>query len=74
MDYVDVVYAHVEDRNTPLEETCRAFHEIIEEGYAFYWGTSNWKSETVFNALGICEKYNLHKPIGAQNQYNMLTR
>ena len=41
---------------------------------SFYWATSNWDAETVFNALSICERFNLHKPIGAQNKSNMLTR
>lgn len=47
---------------------------MIEEGQAFYWATSNWDAEVVLEALGICERLNLHKPIGAQNQYNMLVR
>lgn len=74
MDYVDIIYAHLHDHATPLEEICRGFHEVIEEGQAFYWATSNWDPEDVFNALAICERLNLHKPIGAQCQYNMLTR
>lgn len=74
MDYVDIIYAHLYDYDTPLEEICRAFNEIIEEGSAFYWGTSNWEPEVILKAMGICDKYKLHKPIGAQNQYNMLVR
>ena len=74
MDYVDVLYAHMHDWSTPLEEICRAFSEVIEDGHAFYWATSNWDAEVVFEALAICEKLNLHKPIGAQNQYSMLIR
>lgn len=54
MDYVDIIYAHLLDTNTPMEEICRAFHEVIEEGKAFYWGTSNWSAEAVFTAFGIC--------------------
>ena len=74
MDAVDILYAHLHDYETPLEEICRAFHELVEEGLIYYWATSNWQAEVVFNALSICEKYNLHKPIGCQNQYNMLVR
>jgi len=74
MDYVDVLYAHMYDWSTPLEEICRAFHEVIEEGQAFYWATSNWEAEVIFETLAICERLNLHKPIGAQNQYSMLVR
>lgn len=74
MDYVDIIYAHGYDQNTPIEETCRAFHEVIEEGEAFYWGTSNWDVDQIFKAFQVCEKLNLHKPICGQNQYNMIHR
>lgn len=74
MEYVDILYAHLHDYTTPLEEICRAFHEVVEDGQAFYWGTSNWEPEVVLKAIGICDKYKLHRPIGAQNQYNMLVR
>jgi aryl-alcohol dehydrogenase-like predicted oxidoreductase len=47
---------------------------VIEEGYAFYWGTSNWDADKIFEAFQVCEKYNLHKPIAGQNQYNMINR
>ena len=71
---MDILYAHFHDDLTPMEEICRGFHEVIEEGKAFYWATSNWDAEHVFSALAICERLNLHKPIGTQSQYNMLHR
>ena len=74
VDTVDILYAHLHDHATPLEQICRSFHEVVEEGHAYYWATSNWDAEVVYNALAICEKLNLHKPIGGQNQYNMLVR
>lgn len=74
LDYVDVVFAHSFDENTPLEEIVRGFHEVIEDGLAFYWGTSNWDADKIYEVFQICEKYNLHKPITAQNQYNMINR
>lgn len=42
MDHVDIIYAHLYDDETPLEQICRGFNEVIEEGEAFYWATSNW--------------------------------
>lgn len=57
-----------------MVEVCRAIHEIIEEGLVFYWSTSNWEAEQVFQAMEVCEELNLHKPIGAQNMYNMIER
>ena len=62
------------DEQTPMEQICKAFNDTIEEGKAFYWAVSNWNAETVYDALRICEKYNLHKPITAQNEYNMFVR
>ena len=66
LDYVDVVFAHRPDRETPLEETCRAFDHLINAGKAFYWGTSEWEADIISRAIEICERLNLHKPITEQ--------
>lgn len=39
LDYVDLLYCHRPDRNTPIEETVRAMNYLIDHGKAFYWGT-----------------------------------
>jgi aryl-alcohol dehydrogenase-like predicted oxidoreductase len=54
MDYVDILYAHIHDDSTPMEEICRGFHEVIESGLSFYWATSNWEPEVVYQALSVC--------------------
>ena len=59
LDYVDVVFCHRYDRGTPLEETCRAMNFVIEKGWAFYWGTSEWNADQIERAIKICEKLNL---------------
>ena len=74
LDYVDIVLAHRYDQDTPLEETCRAFNYVIEKGWAFYWGTSEWTVDQIAAAYGICDKLGLIKPITEQPQYNMLVR
>lgn len=74
MDYVDVVFSHRPDYETSLEETCAAFHHVIEQGKAFYWGTSEWPAQRIIAAIGICEKNGWHKPITEQPQYNMMHR
>lgn len=43
LDYADIAFAHIYDPDTPIEEICRGFNQVIEDGKAFYWGTSNWK-------------------------------
>ena len=74
LDYVDVVFAHRPDYETPLEETCRAYSWLIDQGLAFYWGTSEWTAERITDAIQTCERLNLHKPICDQCQYSMLVR
>ena len=51
LDYVDVLFAHRPDRETPLEEICRAFSWVIDKNFATYWGTSEWDPETIVEAI-----------------------
>lgn len=74
LDYVDVIFCHRPDFETPLEETCRAMNWIIENNKAFYWGTSEWPVDRIAKAIDLCDKLGLHKPIVEQPQYNMLWR
>lgn len=74
LDYVDLILAHRFDPETPLEETCRAFSWLVDQGLAFYWGTSMWPAKKITEAIGICQKLNLHPPALEQPEYNMLVR
>ena len=74
LDYVDVVFCHRYDKYTPLEETCRAMNFVINQGWAFYWGTSEWRADQIERAIKICEKLNLIPPIVEQCEYSMLER
>jgi aryl-alcohol dehydrogenase-like predicted oxidoreductase len=74
LEYVDLIYAHRPDRNTPIEETVRAFNHIIDTGKAFYWGTSEWTAEEIATAWRYADKLGLIGPIMEQPQYNMLAR
>ena len=71
MDYVDLLYCHRPDANTPIEETVRAMHDIIASGKALYWGTSEWEAADILEALNIAERHHLHKPIVEQPVYNL---
>ena len=62
-DYIDLYQCHRYDPDTTLGETCRAFNTLIEQGKILYWGVSEWSKDEIKNALEICEKYNLHKPV-----------
>jgi voltage-dependent potassium channel beta subunit len=74
MDYVDIVYCHRNDPNTPIEETVWALHNIIESGKALYWGTSEWRADEIRAAWEIAERHHLHKPVAEQPEYNLLRR
>jgi voltage-dependent potassium channel beta subunit len=74
MDFVDLVYCHRPDPNTPIEETVWAMHDMIQRGYALYWGTSEWSASEIREAWNIADKHHLHKPIVEQPQYNLFWR
>jgi aryl-alcohol dehydrogenase-like predicted oxidoreductase len=74
LEYVDLIYAHRPDRDTPIEETVRAFNHIINTGKAFYWGTSEWDADEIASAWRVADKLGLIGPIMEQPQYNMLAR
>ncbi|MEG1969025.1 MAG: aldo/keto reductase [Burkholderiaceae bacterium] len=74
LDYVDLVYCHRADPNTPIEETVWAMHDMIERGYALYWGTSEWSADEIRAAYDIADRRNLHPPVMEQPEYNLLHR
>ena len=74
LDFVDLVYCHRADPDTPLEETVWAMSDMISAGKALYWGTSEWPAEALREAWDIAERHHLHKPVVEQPQYNLLWR
>ena len=74
MDYVDIVYCHRADPETPIEETARAMQDIVQSGRAIYWGVSEWSADEIRAAWNICDKYGWHKPVTEQPQYNLFHR
>jgi voltage-dependent potassium channel beta subunit len=74
LDFVDLVFCHRPDPNTPVEETVWAMHDIIERGKALYWGTSEWSADEIRAAWDVADRRNLHKPVMEQPQYNILER
>ena len=74
MDYVDLVFCHRPDPDTPIEETVRAMDIVIKQGKAFYWGTSEWSAAEIMRADAVARQYGLTPPTMEQPQYNMLHR
>jgi voltage-dependent potassium channel beta subunit len=74
MEYVDLVFCHRPDVETPIEETVRAMSYLVENGYAFYWGTSEWSAEQIRHAYEVARREHLVPPTMEQPQYNMFHR
>lgn len=73
-DYVDLIYCHRPDVHTPIEETVRAMDQMIREGKALYWGTSEWSAYEIRKAYDIARREHLRPPLMEQPQYNMFHR
>jgi voltage-dependent potassium channel beta subunit len=74
LDFVDLVYCHRPDPHTPVEETVRAMSDMITQGKALYWGTSEWSAADIRAAWEIAERHHLHKPVMEQPQYHLFHR
>ena len=74
LDYVDLVYCHRPDKFTPVEETVRAMSYLVDQGKAFYWGTSEWSAVQIMEAYAIARREHLVPPTMEQPQYNMFHR
>jgi voltage-dependent potassium channel beta subunit len=74
VDYLDLYFCHRPDKNTPIEETVRAMHDLIAQGKVLYWGTSEWGAQEIMQAYSVARQYNLTPPTMEQPQYNMFHR
>lgn len=74
LDFVDLIYCHRPDPHTPIEETVQAMSDIIRQGKALYWGTSEWSADEIRAAWEIAERHHLHKPVVEQPQYHLFHR
>ena len=74
MDFVDLIFCHRADPDTPMEEIVWAMSDIIASGRALYWGTSEWSAEQIREAWEVADKLNLRKPAMEQPEYHLLQR
>ncbi|MBK9359740.1 MAG: aldo/keto reductase [Rubrivivax sp.] len=74
LEHIDLVYCHRPDPHTPIEETVRAMSDIITQGKALYWGTSEWSASDIRAAWEIADRHHLHKPVMEQPQYHLFHR
>jgi voltage-dependent potassium channel beta subunit len=74
LEHIDLIYCHRSDPHTPIEETVRAMSDIITQGKALYWGTSEWSADDIRSAWEIADRHHLHKPVVEQPQYHLFWR
>ena len=74
LEHIDLIYCHRSDPHTPVEETVRAMSDIISQGKALYWGTSEWSAADIRAAWEIAERHHLHRPVVEQPQYHLFHR
>jgi len=74
LDFVDLVFCHRPDPATPVEETVWAMSDMVSQGKALYWGTSEWSADEIRAAYDVADRHHLHKPLMEQPQYNIFWR
>ena len=74
VDYLDLYFCHRPDVETPIEETVRAMHDLIQQGKVLYWGTSEWNAQQITEAYSVARQYGLTPPTMEQPEYNMFNR
>jgi aryl-alcohol dehydrogenase-like predicted oxidoreductase len=74
VDYLDLLFCHRPDKQTPIEETVWAMHSLVVQGKVLYWGTSEWSAAEVLEACLVAEKHHLIGPTMEQPQYNLFER
>jgi voltage-dependent potassium channel beta subunit len=73
-DYIDLIFCHRPDLYTPIEETVWTMHQLIQQGKAFYWGTSEWSAQQITQAHAVARREHLIPPLMEQPEYNMFHR
>jgi len=74
LDHIDLIYCHRPDPQTPIAETARAMSDIIDQGKALYWGTSEWSAADIHSAWHLADRHGWHKPVMEQPEYNLFHR
>ncbi|PZE19542.1 aldo/keto reductase [Paenibacillus xerothermodurans] len=73
-DYLDLYQAHQFNPDTPMDETLRAFDDLVQQGKVRYIGISNWRAWHVAKANGIADRKNYARIVSVQPRYNLLFR
>ncbi|MBL8329473.1 MAG: aldo/keto reductase [Rubrivivax sp.] len=74
LEHIDLIYCHRPDPHTPIEETARAMNDLIVQGKALYWGTSEWSAADIRAAWELADRHGWHRPVMEQPQYHLFHR
>lgn len=74
LEHIDLVYCHRSDPHTPIAETVRAMNDMIVQGKALYWGTSEWSAADIRAAWEIADRHGWHRPVVEQPEYHLFHR
>lgn len=74
VEYVDIMYCHRFDKETPIEETLRALDDLVRQGKVYYVGVSEWTAAQMTEALAVADRYLLDHIVVNQPIYNMFER
>jgi voltage-dependent potassium channel beta subunit len=73
-EYIDLHQCHRPDETTPIEETVRAYEDLIRQGKVLYWGVSEWSAAKIEEACGMADFHGGYRPISNQPQYSIMRR
>jgi voltage-dependent potassium channel beta subunit len=74
LDYIDLVFCHRPDPIVPMEEIVRGFNHVLDQGLAFYWGTSEWSATQLMEAKSVADRLGLIPPLMDQPEYSLFHR
>jgi voltage-dependent potassium channel beta subunit len=74
VEYLDLYFCHRPDIDTPIEETVRAMHDLVQQGKVLYWGTSEWSAQQLTEAWAVARELRITPPTMEQPQYNLFER
>lgn len=74
VDYLDLFFCHRPDVDTPIEETVRAMHDLVQQGKVLYWGTSQWTAQQITEAWSVAKDLKITPPTMEQPEYNFFER
>jgi aryl-alcohol dehydrogenase-like predicted oxidoreductase len=73
-DYIDILYLHKEDHDTPLAQTVRALGMLQQQGKIRYFGVSNHRAWRIAEICSLCDQMGIDRPVVSQPYYHVLYR